>query len=81
MSNIYVVRRTGHGLRRVTRRGGYNPVWSPDGRWIAFVRNGNLLVVRPNGEDARRLVNGFSDQSLGEGPQVVALDWQALPRR
>jgi Tol biopolymer transport system component len=81
VTNIYVVRRNGHGLRRVTRRGGYNPAWSPDGKWIAFIRNGNLLVVRPNGEDARRLVNGMSDQSLGEGPQVVALDWQALPRR
>lgn len=81
VTNIYVVRRNGRGLRRVTRRGGYNPAWSPDGRWIAFIRHGNLLAVRPNGEDTRRLVNGMSDQSLGEGPQVQALDWQALPRR
>jgi WD40-like Beta Propeller Repeat len=81
VTNLYVVRRNGHGLRRVTRRGGSNPAWSPDGRWIAFIRNGNLLVVRPNGEDTRRLVKGLSDQTLGEGPQVVALDWQPLPRR
>lgn len=79
--NLFVVRRNGRGLRRLTRHGGYNPVWSPDGRWIAFVRNGDLLVIRPNGDDRRRLVKGMASPGLGDGPQVQALDWRALPRR
>lgn len=80
-TNVYVVGRNGDGLRQLTRGGGYNPVWSPDGRWIAFIRAGDLYVIRPDGEDRRRLVNSMLLPDLFEGPQVQALDWQPLPRR
>lgn len=79
--NLYVVRRSGRGLRQLTRSGGYSPAWSPDGRWIAFIRNGALHVIRPNGKDRRRLVRSMVTPDLGEGPHVQALDWQPLPRR
>jgi Tol biopolymer transport system component len=79
--NLFVVRRNGRALRQLTRRGGYSPAWSPDGKWIAFIRNGDLLVIRPNGRHRRRLVDSELLPNLFEGPQVQALDWQALPRR
>ena len=79
--NLFVVRRDGRGLMQLTRRGGYNPAWSPDGKWIAFIRNGDLLVIRPDGRHRRRLVDSMLLPNLFEGPQVQALDWQALPRR
>ena len=79
--NLFVMRRSGRGLRQLTRSGGYNPAWSPDGKWIAFIRNGDLHVIRPNGEDRRRLVKGMVTPELFEGPQVQALDWQPPPRR
>lgn len=75
-ANVYLVGRDGRGLRRLTPRGGHGPKWSPDGRWIAFVRNGDLYVIRASGRGRRRLVD--APTASGEGPQVGAIDWQAL---
>jgi len=79
--DVYLVRRDGSGLRRLTRRGGYSPAWSPDGRWIAFIRAGDLYVVRTTGGHLRRLVDELGpDETYGLGPQVLSVDWQARPR-
>jgi Tol biopolymer transport system component len=63
-SDLTVAGRDGSGAHRVAR--GYGqlvyraPAWSPDGSWIAFARYtgsfDTLVVVRPNGTGARRLV-------------------------
>ena len=52
------------------------PSWSPDGRWIAFVRlvrgNDEIWVARPDGSSARRLTHN---------PGVdIHPAWQPLPR-
>jgi Tol biopolymer transport system component len=78
--DVYLVRRDGSGLRRLTRRGGYAPAWSPDGRWIAFIRAGDLYVVRTTGGHLRRLVDELGPDGYSLGPQVVSVDWQAVPR-
>jgi TolB protein len=59
---IYVMNADGTGLRRLTRnamRDG-SPVWSPDGRRIAFVRDrdrqtANIYVMNADGSGQRRL--------------------------
>ena len=80
--DIHIVGRDGRGLRRLTRRGGYNPAWSPDGAWIAFTRDGDLYVVRTNGQGLRRLVDAPSRDPLDpRGGYVASLDWQPLPRK
>jgi TolB protein len=77
---IYIVRRNGRGLHRFTRRSGGGPSWSPDGQGIAFIRHGSLYLASSTGGHLRRVVKGFAD-ALGEGEQVVSVDWQPLPRR
>ena len=62
---LYVYRRDGGMVRRLTRGGGMHPVWSPDGRWIVFERyvferpgfdgQEQLFIVRPDGTGLRRL--------------------------
>jgi Tol biopolymer transport system component len=87
-SDIAVMNADGTGVRRLTRTPALetNPVWSPDGRLIAFtgdrhVRRGKrerwgpdfeLYVMRANGSHIRRLTRN----SL---PDLVP-DWQPLPR-
>lgn len=47
-----------------------DPKFSPDGKWISFVRNSNLWVVNPATGDAAALTTGGSEEILkGE------LDW------
>jgi dipeptidyl aminopeptidase/acylaminoacyl peptidase len=75
-SGIYVVRRNGRGLRQVTR-GGSEPAWSPDGKWIAYIRAGDVYIVRTSGRGRRRLVDEQWDGL--DGPQVTSVDWQPLP--
>ena len=46
----------GGGRRRLTSSTGEDyPGWSPDGRKIAFVRDGGVYVVNADGSQERRL--------------------------
>ena len=81
---IYVMSSNGKGLRRIftdnrktetTDVGA--PVWSPDGRWILFIRQietregqvySRLYVMRPDGSGRRRVSTR----------QASSPDWQPL---
>jgi Tol biopolymer transport system component len=54
---IYVMNADGSEQRRLTRSrvGDWAPVWSPDGRRIAFVRDWQLYVMNADGSGQRRL--------------------------
>lgn len=63
-TNIAVVNRRGRTLRVVTRRGGEDPAWSPDGKRIAFFRPegrsgrfGSIYVVNGRGGGLRRVAS------------------------
>jgi Tol biopolymer transport system component len=45
----------GSGRRRLTRKNGLAPNWSPHGTKIAFVRKGKLYVIGANGKGLRRV--------------------------
>ena len=69
---IFTIRPNGTGLTQVTHRGkvayDHQPVWSPDGRWIAFHRveegkPSRIFKIRPDGTDLTLL---SLDPSAGE---------------
>jgi TolB protein len=77
--DIFVVRRDGTGLRRLTRhtRGNYSPSWSPDGRRIVFTSGRghpgllDIYVMNADGKRQTRFTKGTIDNS--------SPDWRARP--
>jgi Tol biopolymer transport system component len=57
---IFVINADGSGLQQVTREGDNRwPAWSPDGSRIAYVHNGTLSTLAPDGTDVES-VNGVT---------------------
>jgi hypothetical protein len=83
INNIYVIGADGRGRRQLTFRGGNEPAWSPDGKYIAFIRNYDLYVIRSNGRGLRRVVDATDqdpDRPNKEWTELSSPSWQPLPR-
>jgi len=76
-NDIWVIPAEGGEAKKLTRGQGpaHNPVYSPDGKWIAFLghlhghastANTEILLVSPEGGEVKELWNGF-DRSYGPG--------------
>jgi Tol biopolymer transport system component len=68
--NVYVLEAKGTA-RRLTRKGGEQPSWSPRGRSIAFVRKGWVYSVPARGGPVRRLTRGFHPVWSPDGRQIA----------
>ena len=82
-SDVFVIGADGRGRRRVTYRGGSEAAWSPDGKYIAFIRDHDLYVIRSNGRGLRRVVDA-SDQDPDDPnkkwTELSSPSWQPRPR-
>ncbi len=59
--DVYITSRPRKGgpwgpLRRLTTESGIDPKWSPDGRWIAYTRQGDVRLISPDGANDHVLV-------------------------
>jgi TolB protein len=69
----------GSGQRRLTRIAGRdsNPVWSPDGRRIAFVSNWQVYVMNADGTGQRRLTrNGAGNVAPAWSPDGLRIAFE-----
>ena len=70
--HIWQMNADGSAQRKIGRREGGDPAWSPDGRRIAFVRRGDLHVMNSDGTGDRRLTRNkvFDDgEDVADDPE------------
>lgn len=80
---IYIVNADGAELKRIFQGNTNTPLWSPDGRWIAFTFNpkpteGGLYVTDPDGADPKVVLGGVFSQ-FAWSPDSNALSVRGLP--
>jgi hypothetical protein len=55
--NIHTIDVNGENMAQLTHGGGCDyPVWSPDGQYIAYRKNGMFWIMRSDGSEAKRLL-------------------------
>lgn len=75
---IYKIRADGSRRRRLTRSSGYWPVWSPNGKRIAFNRSfQSIMVMRRDGSRLRRL---YAPRRTVTSP-LGRISWSVAPGR
>jgi Tol biopolymer transport system component len=83
-ADVLVAGARGKGHRRPRRltktRGAYAPIWSPDSRYIAYVRAPDLFS--PNGSLwVMRAADGGGQRLVATGVTADRIGWQPRPRR
>jgi dipeptidyl aminopeptidase/acylaminoacyl peptidase len=76
---VYVVSVAGGAPRGLGP--GADPAVSPDGRLIAYVRNGRIWLIRPDGSEQRQLTatGGFRPVWSPDGRRLVFTVWSGDP--
>jgi TolB protein len=71
---IWTINPDGTKKRRLTRHGGEDPAWSPDGRRIAFVRvaDAAIYVLNVDGSGQHRLVSASSSPAWSPDGRRIA---------
>jgi len=73
---VYVINADGSGLRRLVDESGHNPVWSPDGRWIAYGSGAAIVDPRTGAQRFRNApagpANGFEQPAWSPDSTRIA---------
>lgn len=72
-TGIYRIRADGTHRRRLTGRSGYTPVWSPDGKRIAFNRSYKAIMVM--NRDGSRLRRIYAPRNTGLTSPLGRISW------
>jgi hypothetical protein len=76
-TTIYRVAPAGGGSTRITT--GRSPSWSPDGRFLAFVRGAAVYTARANGRGVRRILRNAGDPAFSaSGDQIAFVRGRSL---
>jgi Tol biopolymer transport system component len=87
VSDVYVMKTNGTGLRLLTRGGGWvgsgQPAWSPDGQKVVFARPSGIWVMNANGGAQMQLTHHALDEypawsSSGRIAFVRKLVWKKV---
>jgi hypothetical protein len=74
-AEVYRARADGTEVLRLSREGGGRSLWSPDGRWVAFMDSvGVSHVVRPDGTGTRMIATGFPVTWLHDGGGLLVAE-------
>jgi hypothetical protein len=69
-TTIHRVAAAGGPSTRITT--GRSPAWSPDGRFLAFVRGTSVYTARADGRGARRILRHAEDPAFSAGGDQIA---------
>lgn len=68
---VFVLRSDGSGRRRLAT--GDGPVWSSDGRLLAYANNGSVEVIHPDGSGRRRIAGVPTGDAMAWAPGRMLL--------
>lgn len=84
-SDIYSVPTAGGSLRRLTHTGGHStevaadfPDAAPNGRFVAFQRDGSVMTMRPNGTRLKVLTKGLDPSISPDSREVLVQRFEKL---
>lgn len=81
--SIFTVGSNGKGFRQLTHgHDDIEPVWSPDGKMIAFVRDDDsptIYIMNSDGSEQRRLTSGLAPAWSPDGTMLAFTDGEYAP--
>jgi len=54
---IWSIMEDGTNLKKITQNGGEYPSWSPDGKWIVFIKDWDVTIIPSEGGATRKITN------------------------